>query len=73
MPRRGPHGGGRGGKEGGGGGDRETTISKAASYVLRHGAAKEGVHLDQNGFANVADLVGVFSSFGMEFLEIVRR
>lgn len=65
MPRRGPRGGGRGGK-GGDGGDRETTISKAVSYVLRHGAAKEGVHLDQNGFANVADLVGDFFRRGIQ-------
>lgn len=66
MPRRsgvrgprgnGPHGPGRGGGGKGGGGDRETTISKATSYVLRHGAAKEGVRLDENGYANVADLV----------------
>ncbi|MCJ1264376.1 hypothetical protein MMC22_004247 [Lobaria immixta] len=69
MPRRsgirgprgnGPHG--RGGRGGGGGGgsdaqSRETTISKATSYVLRHGAAKEGVRLDENGYANVADLL----------------
>lgn len=69
MPRRsgirgprgnGPHG--RGGR-GGGGSDaqsRETTISKATSYVLRHGAAKEGVRLNENGYANVADLVWRF-------------
>lgn len=72
MPRRsgirgprgnGPHG--RGGRGGGGGGgsdaqSRETTISKATSYVLRHGAAKEGVRLDENGYANVEDLVWNF-------------
>lgn len=77
MPRRsgirgprgnGPHG--RGGRGGGGGGgsdaqSRETTISKVTSYVLRHGAAKEGVRLNENGYANVADLVWRF--FLMEF------
>ena len=68
MPRRsgirgprgnGPHHGPRGGGTGGGSDpqSRETTISKATSYVLRHGAAKEGVRLDENGYANVADLV----------------
>lgn len=36
---------------------RETTISKAISFVLRHGAAKEGLKLDENGYANAADLV----------------
>lgn len=41
---------------------RETTISKAISFVLRHGAAKEGLKLDENGYANAADLVrGLFS------------
>lgn len=71
MPRRsgvrgprgnGPHGHGRGGGGKGGPSDpqsRETTISKATSYVLRHGAAKEGVRLDENGYANVADLVWI--------------
>lgn len=64
MPRRcgvrGPRGNGPRGRGGGPGSDpqsRETTISKAASYVLRHGAGKEGVRLDENGYANVADLV----------------
>lgn len=40
---------------------RETTISKAMSFVLRHGAQAEGLKLDKNGFANVADLVCEFS------------
>lgn len=55
----------RGGGRGRGGGkgrhsdqqSRETTISKAISFVLRHGAAKEGLKLDENGYANAADLV----------------
>lgn len=54
-------GGGRGGK--GRHSDqqsRETTISKAVSFVLRHGAAKEGLKLDENGYANAADLVCPF-------------
>lgn len=62
----------RGGGGGGGGGrgkgrhsdqqTRETTISKAISFVLRHGAAKEGLALDENGYANAADLVCCFYS-----------
>ncbi len=36
---------------------RETTVSKAMSFVLRHGAEAEGLKLDENGYANVAELV----------------
>ena len=36
---------------------REVTISKKISYILRHGAEREGLKLDQNGYANCADLV----------------
>ncbi|MCJ1389538.1 hypothetical protein MMC18_002395 [Xylographa bjoerkii] len=36
---------------------REVMISKKVSYVLRHGAEKEGLKLDQNGYANCADLL----------------
>ena len=64
MPRRsgvrGPRGNGPHGRGGGKSSDpqsRETTMWNAASYVLRHGADKEGVRLDENGYANVADLV----------------
>lgn len=53
---------GRGGGGGGRGGQREplpreVMISKKISYVLRHGAVKEGLKLDRNGYANCADLV----------------
>lgn len=64
MPRRGGGGGsGRGGARAGAGGgarppqSREKTISKAMSFVLRHGAEKEGLKMDENGYANVAELV----------------
>lgn len=71
MPRRsGVHSPRGNGPRGRGGGDpqaRETTISKAASYVLRHGAVKEGVRLDENGYANVADLVWIFFFCLVEF------
>ena len=36
---------------------RQTTISKALSFVLRHGAIKEGITLDGSGFARLSDLV----------------
>lgn len=36
---------------------REVTVSKAMSFILRHGAEKEGIKLDAQGYANVADLV----------------
>ncbi|MCJ1384665.1 hypothetical protein MMC17_007783 [Xylographa soralifera] len=53
MPRRGGSG------EGGGRAplSREVMISKKVSYVLRHGAEKEGLQLDKNGYANCADLL----------------
>ena len=36
---------------------REVTVSKAVSFILRHGAEREGLKLDSSGYANVADLV----------------
>lgn len=60
-------GGGRGGGGGGGGRgggkhhrqpqSREVTVSKALSFLLRHGARDEGVQLDGGGWANVRDVV----------------
>ena len=52
----------RGGKRSGGRGgrpadDRETQISKKLSYVLRHGAIKEGLEMDERGFVRVDDIV----------------
>lgn len=46
-------------RRGGSGGpaSREITVSKAMSFVLRHGAEKEGIKLNKQGYANVADLV----------------
>lgn len=67
-------GGGSGGGRGRGKGrhsdqqTRETTISKAISFVLRHGAAKEGLRLDENGYANAADLVRCLFSILFLFL-----
>lgn len=36
---------------------REIAISKALSYVLRHAAEREGLKIDSQGYANVADVV----------------
>lgn len=57
MPSR---GGGARGKSGGGKRpppSREETVSKAMSYVLRHGAEKEGLKLNEGGYVNCGDLV----------------
>lgn len=37
---------------------REVAISKGLSYVLRHAAEREGLKMDAQGYANVADVVG---------------
>ena len=55
MPRRG------GGGKGGAALPRDVQISKAMSWLLRHGAKGEGIKMDANGFVNVADLVSWFS------------
>ena len=55
MPGR--RGGGASSRGGRGPPSRDVTISKAMSFVLRHGADKEGLKLDENGYANVAELV----------------
>lgn len=57
----------RGGRGGGAGRGprapqtREVTISKALSFVLRHGAQAERIHLDEGGWANVEDIVSLDS------------
>ena len=43
---------------------REVEISKSLSYLLRHGAKIERIALDEAGWANVADVVG------LEFLSL---
>lgn len=57
------HGRGHGSKAAEQAESRETTVSKAMSFVLRHGAVREGLVLDENGYANVKDLVGFFFFF----------
>lgn len=64
MPGRGGGGGGRN-KSGGGRPppSREETVSRAMSYVLRHGAEKEKLKLDERGYINCADLVRLIFFF----------
>ena len=38
--------------------DPKTRLSKSLSYVLRHGAEKEGIPIRPDGFVLVDDLVG---------------
>lgn len=47
---------------------REVVVSKALSFLLRHGGDEEGVGIDEGGWANVADVVGVLSSFVLQWL-----
>lgn len=36
---------------------REVKVSKALSLILRHAAEKEGIKIDNQGYANVGELV----------------
>lgn len=36
------------------------TVSKTLSYLLRHAADREGLRMNAQGYANVADVVGDF-------------
>ncbi|KAI9884619.1 MAG: hypothetical protein M1823_003606 [Watsoniomyces obsoletus] len=54
---RGSRGRGRGGGSSGGPPSREVTVSKALSFILRHGAEKEGLKLDEKGYARVDELL----------------
>lgn len=46
---------------------RDIAISKALSKILRHDAEKEGLKLDGEGYANVADLVWVSTPSKLRF------
>lgn len=48
---------GPGGGAGGGDDQRDILLSKKLSYVLRHGAKKEGLSIDEGGWVRVEDLV----------------
>ena len=50
-------GGNRGGGRGRGNEDRETQVSKKLSWLLRHGAEKEGLELRKGGYVNLGDVV----------------
>ncbi|XP_056144637.1 tRNA 2'-phosphotransferase 1 [Lampris incognitus] len=69
--RRAQRGGGRRGARGGE--DRDTRLSKALSYVLRHGANKMGLHQSADGFLSVEDLLThqQFRSYSLEDMERV--
>lgn len=47
----------RGGKGGDGEGNRDFVVSKALSWILRHGALKEGLEVDGEGFVRCDQLV----------------
>lgn len=62
---RGAHGGVRSGPL-----SKEVKISKALSYVLRHNAEKEGIELDEGGWANVQDIVSLVL-FDVLYLRVI--
>lgn len=39
-------------------GDRDTRISKALSYLLRHNAEKEGLSMQTDGYVNLDEILG---------------
>lgn len=53
MPKPNHRGGGREKKPA----SREVTISKSLSLLLRHAAEREGLKINSDGYANVADVV----------------
>ena len=57
-----PRGGKSGKSNGGGEVPREVIVSKKMSWVLRHGAVKEGLKMDEAGYVGCGELVsgGVF-------------
>ena len=59
------HGNNNSRKGGGGDSSREVNISKAMSFILRHGAQREGLKLDENGYARVDELVCVLFGGGV--------
>jgi len=52
----------------------DVRISKALSYTLRHGAAKEGLSLREDGYARVPALLALskFRSLGLTFAQLQR-
>ncbi|KAL4791942.1 KptA family-domain-containing protein [Aspergillus venezuelensis] len=68
-----PGGGGKGGGRDRKPPTREVTVSKALSFLLRHGAEKEGLKIDARGYANVADVLAwrKLKSLKVTFPEII--
>jgi len=56
-------GGGRGGSARGGPQSREVLVSKKLSWLLRHGAEKEGLVLGKGGYVGLSDVVSFLVSF----------
>ena len=54
---------GRGRGHGPGGSSRDVQISKAMSLLLRHAAEKEGLKMNAQGYASVADVVSALHGF----------
>src|SRR5258708_5127073 len=50
---------GRGGHRGGRHDDPDVELSKVISYILRHGAKKEGLAIRSDGYVRLDDLVSV--------------
>jgi RNA:NAD 2'-phosphotransferase (TPT1/KptA family) len=47
---------------------RDVQVSKALSKLLRHSAEKEGLKLDEAGYINLKDVVGLSEEFRFAFL-----
>jgi len=62
-------GGGRGGSARGGSQPREVLVSKKLSWLLRHGAEKEGLVLGKGGYVGLGDVVSLLVPF---FLSMFR-
>lgn len=63
-------GGRRGGGSGGGRGPqaREVLVSKKLSWLLRHGAEKEGLVLGKGGYVGLGDVVSFLVGFLLVFV-----
>ena len=57
-----PGGRGRGGPM-----PRDVQVSKALSKLLRHSAEKEGLKLDEAGYINLKDVVGIYGDLAVQF------
>ena len=47
------------GRKGGGPVPREVIVSKKLSWLLRHGAEREGLHLGEGGYVGLKDVVSL--------------